>query len=462
MCYMKYAASNPTAVRNSKLKQFKKNTTPKKVAAKKKSISVNSAVKPPKESFLAQPKPAETKAVAAKPKTQKVNIKNPIKAARGGSKIVKLIPSAQTNKIIAGKNSKAVAKKIKQVVSNKKNVRKIAPRKSVKPVRAVKNTAPKVSVKSAKIKTLKNVASQIKVLASAKKNTTKENQKQSMVLVKKVEKARPQKSSVPVKTAKAPKIKTSISAKKAKKVAKKVKNIIVSKPKDKGQKVAPRVSAKKNKLAAGKIKPMPLPKTGKTKAIKTVISNSRRAETKSAQVKQIASAAKVNTKSKAVQLVYSATTGKVIEAKSVASVSETKPKAQKIKVGENKIETVNSPLRENFRKKKIKPIGTAVFRGKKERYDFKVFSIKEEIENVPAIYVISRRKTDKQNRGHHALVCIGQTDSILDEIKKHQKSKCVKKFDANVISILPEENEKKRLKIETDLRAAHTIPCIYA
>ena len=57
------------------------------------------------------------------------------------------------------------------------------------------------------------------------------------------------------------------------------------------------------------------------------------------------------------------------------------------------------------------------------------------------------------------LVCIGQTESVLGEIKRHKKGKCVKKYQANVISILPEENEKKRLRIETDLKAAHTIVC---
>jgi len=55
-------------------------------------------------------------------------------------------------------------------------------------------------------------------------------------------------------------------------------------------------------------------------------------------------------------------------------------------------------------------------------------------------------------------VCIGQTDSVLGEIKRH-KIKCIKKHNANVISILPEADVKKRLKIEEDLRAAHAVAC---
>jgi alpha-L-arabinofuranosidase len=113
-------------------------------------------------------------------------------------------------------------------------------------------------------------------------------------------------------------------------------------------------------------------------------------------------------------------------------------------------------------KKKTKPISSAVFRGKKDRYDFQVFPIDAEFEDVSAIYIISKRKIDKRKKAHHALVCIGQTDSILDEMKKHKKGKCVKQHQANAISILPETNEKTRLKIETDLKAAHAIPYIHA
>jgi hypothetical protein len=57
------------------------------------------------------------------------------------------------------------------------------------------------------------------------------------------------------------------------------------------------------------------------------------------------------------------------------------------------------------------------------------------------------------------LICIGETASISDELKRHRKGKCVKKHEANAVSILPEADEKMRLKIETDLRAAHAVAC---
>ena len=60
------------------------------------------------------------------------------------------------------------------------------------------------------------------------------------------------------------------------------------------------------------------------------------------------------------------------------------------------------------------------------------------------------------------MVCVGQTVSVLSELKKHRKGKCFKQHAANAISVMREENEQKRLKIEADLKSAHTIPCPHA
>ena len=126
---------------------------------------------------------------------------------------------------------------------------------------------------------------------------------------------------------------------------------------------------------------------------------------------------------------------------------------------EKKIEIVIPPITAKPVRKKIKPIGSAVVRGKTRRYDFEVFPLDAELKDGSAIYVISKRITDKRGRGHHKFVCIGQTESFLGEIKRHKKDKCIKQHKANVICLLREENETNRLKIETDLREAHTIAC---
>ena len=110
-------------------------------------------------------------------------------------------------------------------------------------------------------------------------------------------------------------------------------------------------------------------------------------------------------------------------------------------------------------RKKSPKISEAIFRGTKSLYNFEVFPLAAEIEDTSAIFVISKRKTDKRGKGHHAFICIGQTDSILKEIKKHQKAKCVKQHQANVVCLLKETDAEKRLKIESDLRLAHQSVC---
>ena len=111
------------------------------------------------------------------------------------------------------------------------------------------------------------------------------------------------------------------------------------------------------------------------------------------------------------------------------------------------------------KKKKSHKLSEAVFRGKKNLYNFEVFPLEAEFEDVSAVFVISKRINDKLGRGHHKFVCIGQTESVLGDIKKHAKGKCIKQNKANVICILAEQNEKNRLRIEADLRESHSIAC---
>lgn len=284
---------------------------------------------------------------------------------------------------------------------------------------------------------------------------------------------------VSAKTVKPVEKKTIVSTPKIKPPTKKIKSInLAEKSSLKNQNLASPVSAQKTKSA--KIKK---PTTASVNSIKPPIKNvkpavSIKAKTKSAKPQPIVSAKKSNAESVKLKTVKNKVQkpelSKIIKTKS----QEIKPTSPRVKTApsENKIKPKNVKLTNKIqttpiveavenkvapkpRKKKAKPIGSAIFRGKKERYGFEVFPLDAEFEDVSAIYVISKRKIDKRKKGHHALVCIGQTESVLGEIKRHKKGKCVKKYQANVISILPEENEQKRLRIETDLKAAHTVVC---
>jgi hypothetical protein len=142
--------------------------------------------------------------------------------------------------------------------------------------------------------------------------------------------------------------------------------------------------------------------------------------------------------------------------KAVPKIS--KKKISKLKAAP-KIIVAEQNIEPQPRKKIIRAIGSAVFRGVDSQYDFKIYAINEIPKQEQAVYIISRRVTDHRKRGHHKLVCIGQTNSICESLKKHKKENCIKKHHANVICIMPEPDEQTRRKIEADLRAAHSIAC---
>jgi histone H1/5 len=104
-------------------------------------------------------------------------------------------------------------------------------------------------------------------------------------------------------------------------------------------------------------------------------------------------------------------------------------------------------------------ISEAVFRGRNALYNFEVYPMNVRFNEVPAVYIISKRKIDRNGRGHHFLVCIGQTESLVEDIKKHKRGRCVKQLQANTVSVILEDDENKRLEVESDLKSAHTIPC---
>ncbi|MBS1797200.1 MAG: hypothetical protein JSS81_25465 [Acidobacteria bacterium] len=138
---------------------------------------------------------------------------------------------------------------------------------------------------------------------------------------------------------------------------------------------------------------------------------------------------------------------------------ETKARTAVKPVAQPKPPVESKPVAAKPVKKKVKPLGSAVVRGKNGRYDFEVFPLDAELKDGSAIYVISKRMTDKQGRGHHKFVCIGETESLLGALKTHRKGKCIKQHNANVVCLLREDNELDRRRIETDLREAHRISC---
>jgi hypothetical protein len=110
--------------------------------------------------------------------------------------------------------------------------------------------------------------------------------------------------------------------------------------------------------------------------------------------------------------------------------------------------------------RRVRKLGDAVFRGAKSVYTFDVFPLTTDIRDGAAIFIISRRIVDRFKTGHHHTICVGETDSIVSEIRRHKRAKCAKSNEANAICVLREEDDSIRSNVIDDLVAARSFSCI--
>ena len=110
--------------------------------------------------------------------------------------------------------------------------------------------------------------------------------------------------------------------------------------------------------------------------------------------------------------------------------------------------------------KRIRKLSTAVFRGSRLEYNFDVYPITTAITDHPVVFILSRRRVDKKGRAHHAVSCVGETSSIVSEIKKHKRAKCVKGNGANVVCILKEADKTTRSGVLQDISTAREFSCV--
>ena len=353
-------------------------------------------------------------------------------------------------KTLSARKSKPAVKQV-----GKPKVKRVAPKTSNKTIETPAQKTKRIS----SAKKITTVEKKIKKLAAARKMKPKTTMAKPKVSAKPIAKtffkaAKSQSSKVALRTAKAqkPKVKAVAPSAKIKAVS---------------QKAKASVAAKRLKNT-GRTKPIAAAKTVRRKKITPTVPV-KRVNRQSKKIQPIAVAKKIVKKTAKAKLIspikkVARLMQKMKPAISSATLKKQNPKIKKtalvakMKRVENVIEATMPPPQKQ-KNRKARPISSAVFRGKKERYDFKVFALNEKFEPIPAVYIISKRKTDRHKRGHHALICIGETASIADELKRHRKGKCVKQHAANVVSILPEGDEKTRLKIETDLKAAHNVVC---
>lgn len=107
----------------------------------------------------------------------------------------------------------------------------------------------------------------------------------------------------------------------------------------------------------------------------------------------------------------------------------------------------------------VAKIADATFKGKTGTYQFEVYSNDTGFNAVGAVYIFTKRSVDSAGKGSHALLYIGQTDSLSNRIPNHEKWPCVRKNGGNCICVHRDDDEASRLRKEADLLAANDTPC---
>lgn len=93
------------------------------------------------------------------------------------------------------------------------------------------------------------------------------------------------------------------------------------------------------------------------------------------------------------------------------------------------------------------------------KYKFKVYLFDATFKEFGAVYYISKRTENSDGKGSHTGIYVGETGDLSTRFNSHHKEGCFKEKNANCKSILLEEDEDKRLEIESDLIEHLNPPC---
>ena len=100
--------------------------------------------------------------------------------------------------------------------------------------------------------------------------------------------------------------------------------------------------------------------------------------------------------------------------------------------------------------------GRVTFTGESgQDYAFAAYSRDTRFKPIAAVYVITKREATAEGRAAHTRLYVGRTDNLQDQ--PHEQ--CFDRKHANCVCVLPENDQDRRLAIETDLRRAYDPPC---
>ena len=104
--------------------------------------------------------------------------------------------------------------------------------------------------------------------------------------------------------------------------------------------------------------------------------------------------------------------------------------------------------------------GRVTFTGESgQDYAFAAYSRDTRFKPIAAVYVITKREANAEGRASHTRLYVGQTDSLQDQPLDHEREHCFDRKHANCVCVFPENDQDRRLAIESDLRRAYDPPC---
>jgi len=102
-------------------------------------------------------------------------------------------------------------------------------------------------------------------------------------------------------------------------------------------------------------------------------------------------------------------------------------------------------------------LGTIILKGASgTEYTFYIYAKDTTFQKFGAVYAITRKEDDSLT---HNIIYIGQTGDTSERFDNHHRIGCFNKYKWNRICIHSDDNEKSRLKKESDLIEKYNPDC---
>ena len=84
-------------------------------------------------------------------------------------------------------------------------------------------------------------------------------------------------------------------------------------------------------------------------------------------------------------------------------------------------------------------------------YPFQAHPLDTKLENIGAVYALTKRKPDASGRNYHSIIYIGQTKGLAEAVSRHRSTPWLRQHAGNCVCLYIEKDEKHRSQMELDL-----------